>query len=166
MRRTVVINQIRGLLLERGITVRKGRCHVEAALPGILEDPDAKLSGALRVLLAQLQMEMNQLQGQIDEADAVIKQTTGENETCRRLVAIPRHRTGHSAALIAAIGSGTAFKKGRGFAAWLGLAPKEYTTGGKQRLLGISKPGNSYLRRLFIQGLMLSCNRGQSNLPP
>jgi hypothetical protein len=68
MRRPAVINQIRGLLLERGITVRKGRCHVEAALPGILEDPDAKLSGALRVLLAQLQMERNQLPGQIDEA--------------------------------------------------------------------------------------------------
>ena len=77
MRRTAVINQIRGLLLERGITVRKGRCHVEAALPGILENPDAKLSGALRVLLAQLQMEMNQLQGKIDEADAAIKQTAG-----------------------------------------------------------------------------------------
>ena len=57
--------------------------------PGILEDPDAKLSGALRVLLAQLQMERNQLPGQIDEADAVIKQTAGENEACRRLVAIP-----------------------------------------------------------------------------
>ena len=152
MRRTAVINQIRGLLLERGITVRKGRCHVEAALPGILEDPDAKLSGALRVLLAQLQMEMNQLQGKIDEADAVIKQTAGENEACRRLVAIPGIGPVTATALIAAIGSGTAFKKGRGFAAWLGLVPGEYTTGGKQRLLGISKRGNSYLRRLFIQG--------------
>ena len=152
MRRTAVINQIRGLLLERGITVRKGRCDVEAALPGILEDPDAKLSGALRVLLAQLQMEMNQLQGQIDGADAVIKQTAGENEACRRLVAIPGIGPVTATALIAAIGSGTAFKKGRGFAAWLGLVPGEYTTGGKQRLLGISKRGNSYLRRLFIQG--------------
>jgi transposase len=129
MRRTAVINQIRGLLLERGTTVRKGRCHVEAALPGILEDPDAKLSGALRVLLAQLQMERNQLQGQIDGADAVIKQTAGENEACRRLVAIPGIGPVTATALIAAIGSGTAFKKGRGFAAWLGLVPGQYTTG-------------------------------------
>ena len=152
MRRTAVINQIRGLLLERGITVRKGRCHVEAALPGILEDADTKLSGALRVLLAQLQLEMKLLQNQIDEVDTVIKHTAVENEACRRLVAIPGIGPLTATAVIAAIGNGAAFDKGRGFAAWLGLVPGEYTTGGKQKLLGISKRGNSYLRRLFIQG--------------
>src|SRR5271170_5500992 len=68
MRRTAVINQIRGLLLERGITLRKGRCHVDEALPGILEDASAKLSGALRVLLAQLKLELDHLQMRIDEA--------------------------------------------------------------------------------------------------
>ncbi len=118
MRRTAVINQIRGLLLERGITLRKGRCHVDAALPGILEDASAKLSGALRVLLAQLKLEL------------------------------PITAT----AVIAAIGNGAAFRKGREFSAWLGLVPGEHTTGGKQKLLGISKRGNSYLRRLFVQG--------------
>jgi transposase len=75
MRRTAVINQVRGLLLERGITVRKGRCHVDAALPGILEDADAKLSGALRVLLAELKLELDHLEMRIDHADAVIKKT-------------------------------------------------------------------------------------------
>src|ERR1019366_4426337 len=75
MRRTAVINQIRGLLLERGITLRQGRRHVDAALPGILEDASAKLSGALRVLLAQLKLELDHLQMRIDEADAVIKKT-------------------------------------------------------------------------------------------
>src|SRR5438128_7516506 len=80
MRRTAVINQIRGLLLERGITLRKGRCHVDAALPGILEDASAKLSGALRVLLAQLKLELDHLEMRIEEADAVIKRTAGENE--------------------------------------------------------------------------------------
>src|ERR1022692_2253268 len=89
MRRTAVINQVRGLLLERGITLRKGRRYVDAALPGILEDASAKLSGALRVLLAQLKLELDHLQMRIDEADAVIKKTAGENEACRRLVAIP-----------------------------------------------------------------------------
>jgi len=77
-RRTAVINQIRGLLLERGITLRKGRCHVDAALPGILEDASAKLSGALRVLLVQLKLELDHLQMRIDEADAVIKKTAGD----------------------------------------------------------------------------------------
>src|SRR6201982_3089084 len=89
MRRTAVINQIRGLLLERGITLRKGRCYVGAALPGILEDADAKLSGALGMLVAQLKLELDQLDLRIDEADALIKKTAWENEACQRLVAIP-----------------------------------------------------------------------------
>jgi transposase len=89
MRRTAVINQIRGLLLERGITVRKGRRHIDAALPGILEDASNQLSGALRVLLVQLKLELDHLQMRIDEVDATINKAAGENEVCRRLVAIP-----------------------------------------------------------------------------
>jgi len=152
MRRTAVVNQIRGSLLERGITLRKGRCHVDAALPGILEDASAELSGALRVLLAQLRLEFDHVQTRIDEADAVVKKTAGENEACRRLVAIPGIGPVTATAIIAAIGNGAAFRKGREFAAWLGVVPGEHTTGGKQKLLGISKRGNSYLRRLFVQG--------------
>src|SRR5712691_3437364 len=150
-RRTAVINQIRGLLLERGITLRKGRCHVDAALPGILEDASAKLSGALRVLLAQLRLELAHLETRINEADAVINKTAGENEACRRLVAIPGIGPVTATAIVAAIGNGAAFRKGREFAAWLGVVPREYSTGGKQKLLGISKRGNRYLRRLFVQ---------------
>jgi transposase len=89
MRRTAVINQIRGLLLERGVTVRKGRRHIDAALPGILEDASNQLSGALRVLLVQLKLELDHLQMRIDEVDATINKAAGENEVCRRLVAIP-----------------------------------------------------------------------------
>jgi hypothetical protein len=89
MRRTAIVNQIRGLLLERGITLRKGRRHVDVALPGILEDADSKLSGALRVLLAQLKLELDQMAIRIDEADAVLNKTAHENEACQRLVAIP-----------------------------------------------------------------------------
>jgi transposase len=152
MRRTAVINQIRDLLLERGITLRKGRCHVDAALSGILEDASAKLSGALRMLLAQLKLELDHLQMRIDEADAVIQKTASENEASRRLMAIPGIGPITATAIIAAIGNGAAFKKGREFAAWLGIVPGEYTTGGKQKLLGISKRGNAYLRRLLVQG--------------
>ena len=152
MRRTAVINQIRGLLLERGITLRQGRRHIDAALPGILEDASAQLSGALRVLLVQLKLELDHLQMRIDEADAMINKTAGENEACRRLVAIPGIGPVTATAIIAAIGNGAAFKKGRGFSAWVGIVPGEYTTGGKQKLLGISKRGNSYLRRLLVQG--------------
>jgi transposase len=152
MRRTAVVNQIRSLLLKRGITVRKGRRHVDAALPGILEDATAKLSGAVRLLLAQLKLELDQLALRIDQADAVIKKTALENEACQRLVAIPGIGPITATAVIAAIGNGAAFRKGREFAAWMGVVPWEHSTGGKQKLLGISKRGNSYLRRLFVQG--------------
>jgi len=115
MRRTAVINQIRGLLLERGITLRKGRHHVHAALPLILEDADANLSGAVRLLWTQLKLDLDQLSVRIDEADAVIQKTAHENEACRRLVAIPGIGPVTATALIAAIGNGGAFHKGREF---------------------------------------------------
>src|SRR6202158_1379364 len=86
MRRTAGIKQIRSLLLERGITLRQGRRHVDAALPGILEDAGAKLSSALRVLLAQLKLELDHLQMRIDEVDAMINKAAAENEACQRLV--------------------------------------------------------------------------------
>jgi transposase len=152
MRRTAVVNQIRGLLLERGITLRKGRCHLDAALPRILEDATMKLSGASRLLLAQLKLELDQLAIRLEEADALIQKTAQKNEACRRLDAIPGIGPVTATALIAAIGNGAAFRKGREFAAWVGLVPREHSTGGKQTLLGISKRGNAYLRRLFVQG--------------
>ena len=117
MRRTAIVNQIRGLLLECGITLRKGRRYVDAALPGILEDADSKLSGALRVLLAQLKLELDQMAIRVDAADAVLNKTAHENEACQRLVAIPGIGPVTATALIAAIGNGSAFRKGREFAA-------------------------------------------------
>src|ERR1700689_715734 len=80
MRRTAVVNQIRGLLLERGITLRKGRHHVDTALPLILEDADANLSGAVRLLLTQLKLDLDQLAIRIDQADTVIQKTANEND--------------------------------------------------------------------------------------
>jgi transposase len=163
-RRTSVINQMRGLLLERGITFRKGRRHAEASLPGTLEDPENGLSGALRMLLAQLQSELRQLQSQIDEADALIMKAAGEHEACGRLMAIPGVGPLTATAVVAAIGNGAEFRKGRSFAAWLGLVPEQRSTGGKQKLLGISKRGNGYLRRLLVHGAraVLQCREKQS----
>jgi transposase len=109
-RRTAVVNQIRGLLLERGITMRRGRRHVEVSLPAIPEDPDNKLSGALRMLLAQLQLEIQYLGRQIDESDKLIMQIANEIESCRRLIAIPGIGPLTATARIAAIGNGAAFK--------------------------------------------------------
>jgi transposase len=163
-RRTSVINQIRGLLLERGITFRKGRRHAEASLPGVLEDPENGLSGPLRMLLAQLQGELRQLQSQIDEADTLITRAASEHEACHLLMAIPGVGPLTATAVVASIGSGAEFRKGRSFAAWLGLVPEQHSTGGKQKLLGISKRGNPYLRRLLVHGAraVLQCRDKRS----
>ncbi|HEY6119672.1 MAG TPA: IS110 family transposase [Pyrinomonadaceae bacterium] len=152
MRRTAVVNQIRSLLLERGLTLPKGRRYVHQQLPRILEDAELRLSGCFRALLAQLQLELEQVGARIEEMDRVIQKTAKENEDCQRLTEIPGVGPVTATALIAAVGNASAFSKGRKLAAWMGIVPGEYTTGGKQKLLGISKRGNKYLRTLFIQG--------------
>ena len=152
MRRTAVVNQVRSLLLERGLTVPKGRRHLNQALPRILEDAELPLSGSFRVLLAQLKLELEQLAARIEQMDAVLEQEARENEACQRLTTIPGVGPVTATALIAAIGNGSAFGKGRDLSTWMGIVPGEFTTGGKQKLLGISKRGNKYLRRLFVQG--------------
>jgi transposase len=152
MRRTAVVNQIRSLLLERGLTLPKGRRYVDEQLPRILEDAELRLSGSFRVLLAQLKIELEQLTARIEEMDRVMQKTARENEACQRLTEIPGVGPVIATALIGAVGNASTFGKGRKLAAWMGIVPGEYTTGGKQKLLGISKRGNKYLRTLFIQG--------------
>ena len=152
MRRTAVINQIRDLLLERGVTVPKGRSYLEQALPLILEDANLNLSDSSRVLLAQLKLELEQLTVRVEQMDSVIQCTVKENEACQRLTTIPGVGPVTATALVAAVGNGSGFRRGRDLAAWVGMVPREYSTGGKQKLLGISKRGNNYLRKLFVQG--------------
>jgi transposase len=119
MRRTAVVNQIRGLLLERGTTLRKGRRYVDEALPGILTGGSSKLSGAVLVLLAELKQELEQLAEKIDSADNSIERIVRENEACRRLVKMPGVGPVTATAIIATIGNGAAFRQRRDFAAWL-----------------------------------------------
>jgi transposase len=152
MRRTAVVNQIRGFLLERGMTLPKGRSHIVSALPGILANNQSKLSGSCRELLTQLNLEMDQLSERIAKMDSILQRTATENEACERLTSIPGIGPVTATALVAAVGNGAAFRRGRDLGAWIGVVPREQSTGGKQKLLGISKRGNSYLRRLFVQG--------------
>jgi transposase len=152
MRRTAIVNQIRGLLLERGTTLRKGRRYLDEALPGILAGGPFKLSGAVLVLVAELKQELEQLAEKIDRADKSVEKIARENEACRRLIVMLGVGPVMATAIIATIGNGAAFRKGRDFAAWLGVVPEEHSTGGKQTLWKIPQPGNPYLRRLFVQG--------------
>ena len=152
MRRTAVVNQIRGFLLERGLTLPQGRRHLEQALPAILAEVDSVLSAAFQMLLGQMKLELEQLNARIAQMDRVIEQQAQEQESYERLTDIPGIGPVTATALVAAIGNGAAFRKGRELAAWIGLVPREHSTGGKQNLLGISKRGNGYLRRLFVPG--------------
>jgi transposase len=151
-RRTSVINQIRAFLLERGIVVRQGRTHIRRHLPAILEDAGNHLSPRMRHSLEQLWLEWRGLEAQIEGVTAEIESIADADPACQRLRAVPGVGALVSTALIAAIGNGSAFCRGRDFAAWLGVVPRQFSTGGKPRLLGISKRGNTYLRKLLIHG--------------
>jgi transposase len=151
-RRTTVINQIRAFLLERGITKRQGRAYLRREMASILEDCDSNLSPSLRRLLDLLWRDWQSLEQHIDTLSNEIEQTADRDPACRRLRAVPGVGPLVSTAVIASIGNGSAFAKGRDFSAWVGLVPKQHSTGGKTNLLGISKRGNAYLRRLFVHG--------------
>ena len=118
----------------------------------ILEDAEVSLSGFYGNFWRSLKLELDDLNQWVSQVDAALKQIASENEACRRLLAIPGVGSITATAVIAAIGNGAAFTKGRQFAAWLGMVPSERSTGGKQKLPGISKRGNCYLRRLFMHG--------------
>jgi transposase len=151
-RRTAVINQVRAFLLERGITFPKGPASLRRQLPEILENGDAQLSPRMRGLLATLWQEWKHLEEQIESLSGEIESICASDPACQRLRQIPGVGPLVATAVVAAIGNGAAFRKGREFAAWLGLVPRQYSTGGKAKLLGISKRGNPYLRKMFIHG--------------
>ncbi len=151
-RRTAVINQIRGFLLEHGIAVTAGPAHLKRKIPSILEDAENFLSPRMRTLLIELRGEWENLEEQIETIDRELAQSAKTVDGCRRLLTIPGIGALTATALTAAIGNGAAFRKSRDLAAWLGLVPRQHSTGGKAKLLGISKRGNPYLRRLFIHG--------------
>ena len=151
-RRTAVINQIRGFLLERGITFAQGPANLRRGMPSLLEDAEQNLTPRMRHLLAHLWEEWKQLESDVARISDEIDTIAEHDPACQRLRQIPGVGPLVSTATVVAIGNGAAFRKGREFAAWLGLIPRQHSTGGKARLLGISKRGSVYLRRMFIHG--------------
>jgi transposase len=162
-RRTAVINQIRGFLLEHGITVSTGPAHLKKHLPSILEDADNFLSPRMRSLLLELRTELGQLEEQIDRVSQELAELAKREDSSRRLLTVPGIGPLVATALTAAIGNGAGFRKGRDLAAWLGLVPRQHSTGGKARLLGISKRGDPYLRKLFVHGARAVLTRVKRN---
>ena len=150
--RTAVINQIRGFILEHGITARAGPPALRRVLPEILANQHGVLSPGMAQLLMDLDDDRRRLDERIEELTRTIEEIAKGDEGCRRLMTIPGIGPIVSSAMVAAIGDGAAFAKARDFGAWLGLVPKQVSTGDRTLLRGISKRGNRYLRTMFIQG--------------
>lgn len=150
--RTAQANQIRGLLAEYGIVIPQGIHHVPVCIPEILEDGENELPGLFRELLATLLEQFNDLSQRIAEMERHIKQWHKASEASRRIGEVPGIGPLTATALIASIGDANTFENGRQVSAWLGLVPRQYSSGGKQNLQGISKRGDSYLRSLLIHG--------------
>ncbi len=151
-RRTAQANQIRGLLLEYGIIIPKGISYVRKEIPLILEDAENSLTSLFRELLSELYDEMVHLDERVSTLEGKLEMICRQNEDCQRLLSIPGVGLLSATALIAAIGDISVFKNGRELAAWLGLVPRQHSTGGIPTLMGISKRGDCYLRTLLIHG--------------
>jgi transposase len=150
--RTALINQLRAVLMERGIVIPQGWRKLNHALAAILEDDAAALSARVRVLIADMRSQWGELDRRIRAFDNEFAARAREGESTRRLATIPGIGVLNATALVAAIGTGQSFARGRDLAAWLGLVPRQVTTGGRPRLKGITKRGNVYLRKLLIHG--------------
>lgn len=150
--RTAKVNQIRGLLAEYGIVIAVTVKQLRNALPLILEDAENGLSARFRHLLDGLREDLVYLDEQIAIVDQDMQHQANENAMARKLQQLRGIGPITATALVAAIGNAKDFKRGRDLAAWLGLVPAQHSSGGKDRLLGISKRGNTYLRTLVIHG--------------
>src|SRR5436190_5122252 len=150
--RTAVINQLRGFLLEHGLPVRQGHRFLRQQLPQILATRTDVLSPRMVRIIGDLIGDWEYLDGRIAKVTDEIEGLARADVTCGRLMTVPGIGPIIASAMVAAIGNGAAFAKGRDFAAWLGLVPKQMSTGDRTILGRITKRGNRYLRMLFMQG--------------
>jgi transposase len=150
-RRTATINQIRAFLIEQGITVRRGAHALRRSLFAILQNREDEISPRMSDLIVGLYEDWLWLDERIETVTREIEEVGRREANCQRLMSIPGVGPMISTAMVAAIGTGEAFARGRDFGAWLGLIPRQYTTGGRPILGRISKRGSKYLRTLFIQ---------------
>src|SRR5947208_9318303 len=149
--RTGIINQIRAFLLERGVAVRQGQRFLRLELPRILAAPPDVLSPRMVRVIEDLAGDWRRLDERIEGLSGEIEAIARQDAGCERLMSVPGIGRIISSAMVAAIGAGDVFTKGRDFAAWLGLVPKQISTGDRTILGKISRRGNRYLRSLFVQ---------------
>ncbi|MDM0109927.1 IS110 family transposase [Variovorax sp. J22R24] len=150
--RTAQANQIRGLLGEFGLIIPQGIGYIATRVPELIEDGANELPGAFRLLVQRLLDHLKELDHQVEELEAKIQAWHRGNEVSRKLAQVPGIGPITASALVASIGDAKNFDSGRQVAAWLGLVPRQHSSGGKANLLGMSKRGDTYLRTLLIHG--------------
>lgn len=150
--RTAQGNQIRGLLAEFGLIAPQGLSSLRQRVPQMIEDANNELPGTLRIMIQQLMEHLKALDQQINELQQQIQTWHRSNEVSQRLQQIPGIGPITASALVASVGDAAQFGSGRELSAWVGLVPRQHSSGGKDRLLGISKRGDVYLRTLLIHG--------------
>ena len=150
--RTRLISQMRAFCLEYGIAIHQGAGKFKMEMPRLLADEENELTPTMRRILSDVFAELADLERRIAAMNRELEAIAARSDTARRLMTIPGIGPLVSTGLLAAVGSGRQFRKARDLAAWLGLVPREHSTGGKTKLLGISKRGNKYLRRMIIHG--------------
>jgi transposase len=160
--RTGIINQIRAFMLERGVAVRQGLRFLQRELPGILATRSDVLSPRMMHIIEDLAGDWHRLDERIEGLSTEIAALADQDPGCERLMTVPGIGPIISSAMVAAIGNGSVFSKGRDFGAWLGLVPKQISTGDRTILGKISKRGNRYLRVLFVQAAWVVLIRPQS----
>ena len=164
--RTAQGNQIRGLLSEFGIVIPKGIDVIAKRMPEILEDAENGLPGTMRQLLDRLTANLKEMDRQVDELEVQIQRWHNENAASRKLAEIPGIGPITASAIVASVGDAREFKNGRQMAAWMGLVPRQHSSGGKQTLFGISKRGDVYLRTLLIHGARSVIRFAESRAKP
>jgi len=150
--RVAVTNHIRAVLLEYGITIPVGPAAVSRRLPEILEDAENALPVLTRHTLSSLKLQFEAVKQQIEHLEKQLRAWHEQNEMSRRVAEIPGIGVMTATALVGKVGNASAFRNGRQLSASLGLVPRQSSSGGKERLLGISKRGDTYTRSLFIHG--------------
>jgi len=150
-RRTATINQIRAFLIEQGIAVRAGARALRNSLFAILENPRGEISPRTASLILGLYEDWCWLDKRIETVSGTIEELSQVEPKCRRLMSVPGIGPIIATGIVAAVNTGEAFERGRDFAAWLGLVPRQHSTGGRTVLGRISKRGSKYLRTLLIQ---------------
>lgn len=150
--KTAISNELRGILAECGIVLAQGHSALKTGVPLILEDAENGLSDPLRCLVSDLMQQWYEQVERIARYERQLQQISRQNEDCQRLMSIPGIGPVNATLLLSHAGSARQFKTARHFAAYLGLVPRQHASGGKEKLLGITKRGNKQVRKQLVHG--------------